>query len=95
MQLCASLGGVEIVGYRGHGPVARFERTSGVTARREEQLCPPKRRVAFGFVELNVLTGEECKSRESIERGRAFQRGERCADRVLGGYDAARTAATT
>lgn len=49
----------------------------------------------FAFVELDLRAGEKAESCEAVGSSRAFQRPERLADRVLAGYDAARTAATT
>ena len=49
----------------------------------------------FAFVELDLRARDEAEGRETIDRSGAFQRPEYGADRVLAGYDAARTAATT
>ena len=94
-QLRACCRGIEIVGNGGDRAVIELELSSRVAAGCEQELCTPERRMPFAFVEFDLRAGEKAESCEAVDSSGAFQRPERFADRVLAGYDAARTAATT
>ena len=94
-QLRACCRGVEIVGNGGDSAIIELELSSRIPAGCEQKLGAPERRMPVTFVELDLRAREKAESCEAVDSSGAFQRPERFADRVLAGYDAARTAATT
>ena len=95
VQLGACCRGIEIVGNGGDCAIIELELSSRIPAGCEQELGAPERRMPVTFVELDLRAREKAESSEAVDSSGAFQRPERCADRVLAGYDAARTAATT
>ena len=95
MQLPARRSRVEVVRHGRNGSPLEIELAAWVAAGGEQKLRTPQGRVTLVVVELDLCACHEAERREAIQDVGAFQRPKRLADRVLGGYDAARTAATT
>jgi hypothetical protein len=86
---------VEVVRDGRDGAPLEIELPARVTAGREQKLRASQGRMTLTVVELDLRARDEAERRKTIQRLGAFQRPKRRADWVLGGYDAARTAATT
>lgn len=95
MQLPARRSRVEVVRHGRDGAPLEIELAARVAAGGEQKLRASQGRMTLIVVELDLRARDEAERRKTIQRVGAFQRPKRLADRVLGGYDAARTAATT